>query len=139
MKRYIEYDTQTQLKRLSPPLSESDLLEAPSHIKYFSTKEEFELFIQIHQDLTSNENHINTNKLTENTIESKLDISGDNITKINEPQLPITETIIPSVKKWGGSRSGSGRKPGPQGPKSIETKNKIRQSMLGNKNAIKFE
>lgn len=94
---------------------------------------------QMHQDLTSNENHINTNKLTENTIESKLDISGDNITKINEPQLPITETIIPSVKKWGGSRSGSGRKPGPQGPKSIETKNKIRQSMLGNKNAIKFE
>ncbi len=139
MKRYYEYDTETRITRLSPPLSETDLLEAPSYIKYFSTKEEFEQFIQMHQDLTSTQNNINTNKATEDKTEMKLDTSGEIFKQINGPEtsIQITESITPSVKQWGGSRSGSGRKPGAQGPKSQETKDKISQSMKGKRNAIK--
>jgi hypothetical protein len=135
MKRYYEYDTETRLKRLSPPLSESDLLEAPSHIKYFTNKEEFELFIQIHQDLTSNENHINHNKGIENATSMKQDTSDETFKQIDGPETQITETITPSVKQWGGRRSGSGSKKGQL--KTAETKDKMRLAKIGNKNAVK--
>jgi len=135
MKRYYEYDTQTKLKRVSPPLSETDLLEAPAHIKYFSNKEELEQFIQMHQDLTSTQNHINHNKEIEDTTSMKLDISDDNNIVIDGPEISITETITPLAKSWGGKRAGSGSKKGQ--PKSQQTKEKMRLAKLGNKNATK--
>jgi hypothetical protein len=94
---------------------------------------------QMHQDLTSNENHINTNKLTENTIESKLDISGETIKQIDDSitymLTQVIETITSSVKIRGGRRSGSSSKLGHT--KSQETKDKIRQAMIGKQNAKK--
>ncbi len=137
MKRYYEYDIQSGLKRLSPPLSETDLLEAPSYIKYFSNKEELELFIQMQQDLTSTQKHINTNKEIEDATSMKLDTSDDNNIVIDGPEtsIQITETITSSVKQWGGRRSGAGGKLGQI--KSQEIKDKIRQSMKGKRNAVK--
>ncbi len=135
MKRYYEYDTQTKLKRVSPPLSETDLLEAPAHIKYFSNKEELEQFIQMHQDLTSTQNHINHNKEIEDTTSMKLDTSNEMFKQIDGPETPITETITPSTNTWGGKRIGSGSKKGQL--KTAETKEKMRLAKIGNKNAKK--
>lgn len=99
------------------------------------TRVEMIQFHQIHQDLTSTQNNINTNKEIEVKSEMKLD-TLDNINDKENNTLE-TETITPSVKQWGGSRSGSGRKSGPQGPKSQATKDKMRLAKIGNKNAVK--
>ncbi len=135
----FEYNIKTKkFKRrvVDEAITDSDrLIAAEMGIKYFDTREEMIQFHQMHQDLTSTQNNINTNKEIEVKSEMKLDTLNDINDKENNTLE--TETITPSVKTWGGSRSGSGRKPGPQGPKSQETKDKMRLAKIGNKNAVK--
>jgi hypothetical protein len=128
-RRYIEYDTETKDKRLSPPLTENDILEAPDHIIYFSTKEEFEQFIQKHQVTSSNQNHINHNKDIEDVIEIKRDITDE--TSNNKNNKVETEIL----KQWGGRRIGSGAKKGVS--KSQEHKDNISRALKDKKDTQK--
>jgi hypothetical protein len=119
-------------------ITDSDrLIAAEMGIKYFDTREEMIQFHQMHQDLTSTQNNINTNKEIEVKSEMKLDISDDDSTVIDGPEISIhmTEIITPLAKSWGGKRAGSGSKKGQ--PKSQQTKEKMRLAKLGNKNATK--
>jgi hypothetical protein len=135
-RRYIQYDTETNESSLTPFLTENDLLEAPDHIIYFSTKEEYKQFHRKLQVTSSNENNINHNKVTEDVTESIGDNNEYTFDNTNDTNKAETKQ---SFEKRGGKRIGAGRKKGFK--HSVATINKIsetnRNSMKHNQNAKK--
>lgn len=129
-----EYNLKThkfKKKVVNEEITEEDLLISNlMGLQLFSTYEEMIQFHEKHQVTSSNENNIIYNKDTEDATSMKQDTS-DKITNIKKYEEE-TENIT-----WGGYRVGSGRKKGPQGPRSQETKDKIRQSMKGKRNAAR--
>ncbi len=128
MKRYIQYEKVTGKTRLTPLMTEDDVLQTPSDYLLFETKEELEKYkmsvsgllcsLPVLPDSFQIQNH-------NNLLQTHSDITE------------MTECIVEKKIGHGGKRVGAGRKKGTSVKHLELTKLKIAQTMKGNQNAVK--
>lgn len=131
--KYIVYHIETRSKKWLE-LTEEDIANTPSDYLIFQNIDElkrYESNIPNHPntpDASETQKHNNLLEMTSDASENTGDIIEKKLIKTHETERK---------GKRGGSRVGSGRKPGPQSPLSLAHKQKISQSMKGKKNASK--
>lgn len=127
MKRYIQYEKVTGKTRLTPPMTEDDVLQTTSDYLLFEMKEELEKYKTcVLRPLPAPP-----------VLPDELQIQNhNNLSQTHWDAIEMTECIVEKRLGHGGKRQGAGRKKGTSVKHSELTKLKIARAMTGNQNAV---
>jgi len=126
MKRYILYEKVTGKTRLTPLMTEDDVLQTPSDYLLFETKAELEKYKMSVSELLC----------SLPVLPDSFEIQNhNNLLQTHSDATEMTECIVEKKNGHGGKRVGSGRKKGYR--LSDVSKKSIAQTMKGNQNAVK--